>query len=276
LQHSLGVETQLLDVDEIARHAPEIDLSAPPAIVGGTFYGRDGLCDPNSVVQGYVRQARRLGADLLTDVAVTRIVTDDSRVTGVETTEGAVSAPVVILAAGPWSAPIAATAGIDLPVQPLRRQIAVTRLPGIPRDFPFVIDFAQSLYFHYEAGGILTGMSNNDETPGYKLEVDPAWTMVHLEHAVARFPHLAEAELVTEWAGLYEVTPDNQPIIGHLPLEGFYTCTGFSGHGFMQGPICGQLIAEEILDRTAHTVDISSLQYERFATGVVRPEHHVV
>lgn len=276
LQRSLGVETEILDVDEIARRVPQVDLSSPPAIIGGTFYQRDGLCDPNSVVQGYVRQARRLGAQLLTDVTVTRILSDGTRVTGVETAEGRVLAPSVILAAGPWSAPLAATVGIDLPVRPLRRQIAVTRPLGIPRDFPFVIDFAQSLYFHYETGGILTGMSNHDETPGEKREVDPAWTLVHLEHAVARLPLLADAELLTEWAGLYEVTPDHQPILGRLPVEGLIACTGFSGHGFMHGPICGLLVVQELLNNNEYCVDITPLRYERFQAGIAWPEQHVV
>lgn len=276
LQRSLGIATEWLDVDEIARRAPMLDLSSEPAIIAGTYFGRDGLCDPNSVVQGYVTQARRLGARLLTGVGVSAIRTTSGRVTGVETDLGPVATPVILLAAGPWSAPLAATAGVDLPVVPLRRQIAVTRPLGIPHDMPFLIDFDQSLYFHYETGGILTGMSNPNETPGEKLDVDQAWTLHHFDRAIARFPLLEQAELLTQWAGLYEVTPDSQPIIGPLPVEGLYTCTGFSGHGFMQGPICGVLMAEEILDSGARTVDISDLRYDRFAAGFSDRERHVI
>ncbi|RME82804.1 MAG: FAD-binding oxidoreductase [Caldilineae bacterium] len=276
LQHRLGIETEWLDRDEIARRAPWLDLDAEPAIIAGTNYHRDGLADPHSVVQGFVKQARRLGVGLYTDTPVTAILCRGEKVVGVETPRGRISAPVVVLAAGPWSAPIAATAGIDLPVQPLRRQIVVTRPLGMPRDMPFLIDFAQSLYFHYESGGILTGMSNHNETPGEKLDVDHAWTMVHLEHAMARMPLLEQAELLTEWAGLYEVTPDHQPIIGPLPVEGLYACTGFSGHGFMQGPVCGLLIAEDILDGGAHTVDIGELRYDRFLEHRLAPEKNVV
>ncbi len=276
LQHSLGVNTEWLDVDEIARRAPLLDLTSDPPIIAGTFYDRDGLCDPNSVVQGYVTQARRLGAQLLTGVGVAAIRTEAGRVTGVETEAGAVAAPVVLLAAGPWSAPLAASAGVDLPVVPLRRQIAVTRPLGIPRDMPFLIDFDQSLYFHYETGGILTGMSNPHETPGEKLDVDHDWTLHHFDRAIARFPLLERAELLTQWAGLYEVTPDSQPIIGPLPAPGLYTCAGFSGHGFMQGPICGLLMAEMILDGAAHTVDIGELSYDRFDAGRSERERHVI
>lgn len=277
LQRAQGIETQILDRDAIARLAPLINLDAEPVIIGGTNYYEDGLADPNSVVQGYVKQARRLGADLRVNAPVARIMRAGDRVTGVKMVDGQqISAGKVILAAGPWSGKLAATADFDLPVIPLRRQIVVTRPMGIPRDMPFLIDFAQSLYFHYESGGILTGMSNQHETPGEKEDVDQAWTLHHLEKAIERMPLLEKAQLLTQWAGLYEVTPDHQAIIGKLPLDNFYTCTGFSGHGFMHGPVCGLLMAEELLDGRAHTVDIDALRYERFSTQQLHPEKNVV
>ncbi len=277
LQHSLGIETEILDRDEIARRAPLINLDADPVIIGGTNYYRDGLADPNSIVQGYAKQARRLGVDIRTDMPVRRILREGDRIIGVETADGQrIEAGVTLLTAGPWSGKLAATADFDLPVAPVRRQIVVTRPLGIPRDMPFLIDFAQSLYFHYESGGILTGMSNQHETPGEKLDVDQDWTLTHLEKAIERFPLLEQAQLLTQWAGLYEVTPDHQAIIGKLPPENFYTCTGFSGHGFMHGPVCGLLMAEEILDGRAHTVNIDDLRYERFSNQELHPEKNVV
>ena len=277
LQRSLGIETELLDRDEIARRAPLINLDADPVIIGGTNYYRDGLADPNSIVQGYAKQARRLGVDIHTNTPVRRILRQGDRIIGVETADGQrIEAGVTLLAAGPWSGKLAATADFDLPVTPLRRQIVVTRPLGIPRDMPFLIDFAQSLYFHYESGGILTGMSNQHETPGENEEVDQDWTLTHLEKAIERFPLLEQAQLLTQWAGLYEITPDHQAIIGKLPLEGFYTVTGFSGHGFMHGPICGLLMAEEILDGRAQTVNIDPLRYGRFLDHQLIPEKNVV
>jgi sarcosine oxidase subunit beta len=277
LQHSLGIQTELLDRDEIARRAPLINLDAEPAIIGGTNYHRDGLADPNSMVQGYAKQARRLGADIRTSTPVARILRQNDRIIGVETSDGQrILAGTTLLTAGPWSGSLAATANFHLPVIPLRRQIVVTRPLQIPRTMPFIIDFAQSLYFHYESGGILTGMSNQQETPGEKEEVDHDWTLIHLEKAIQRFPLLEKAQLLSQWAGLYEVTPDHQAIIGKLPLENFYTCTGFSGHGFMHGPICGQLMAEEIIDGRAHTVNIDSLRYQRFQNQTLHPEKNIV
>ena len=145
------------------------------------------------------------------------------------------------------------------------------------RNFPFVIDFAQSLYFHREGPGLLTGMSNPHERPGYDQSVDEDWELVHMEAAVARLPLLAHAGRLSGWAGLYEVTPDAHPIFGRVPqLQDYYVVTGFSGHGFMHGPVAGLLMSEIILDGRATTVDISSLDYNRFHEGRLVREYNVI
>jgi sarcosine oxidase subunit beta len=160
----------------------------------------------------------------------------------------------------------------------VRRQwLTTTPLPQLPPDFPFVIDFAQSLYFHPEGQGLLTGMSNPNEPPGDNQDVDPEWELVHLEAAMQRLPLLAEgAGVVSRWAGLYEVTPDAHPILGRTPLRGFHLVTGFSGHGFMHGPICGLLMSEILLDGQAQTVDISALALSRFERNQEIMEYNVV
>lgn len=275
MQHRLGVRTRWLEPEEIARMVPLINLEG---VLAGTFHERDGLADPNSVVQGYVSGARRLGARLLNDVEVTGIEVGNGRVRGVVTPQGKVSAPIVVNAAGPWAGAVGRMAGLDIPIVPVRRQIVVTGpIPEVPLDFPFVIDFAQSLYFHREGPGILTGMSNPNEPPGFDQSVDKEWELVHLEAAMRRMPILEKATLASHWAGLYEVTPDAHPILGRVPeLEGFYVIGGFSGHGFMHGPISGLLLAEEILDGRAHTLDISSLSITRFREGKLIREYNVV
>ena len=275
MQHHLGVMTRWLEPEEIARMVPLINLEG---VLAGTFHERDGLADPNSVVQGYVSGARRLGARLLNDVEVTGIEVAGGRVQGVVTNRGKVAAPVVVNAAGPWAGEVGRMAGVEVPIVPIRRQIVVTGpIPEVPPDFPFVIDFAQSLYFHREGPGILTGMSNPNEPPGFDQSVDEEWELVHLEAAMKRMPILEKATLASHWAGLYEVTPDAHPILGRVPeLEGFYIIGGFSGHGFMHGPICGLLLAEEILDGRAHTLDISSLSITRFREGRLIREYNVV
>jgi len=132
------------------------------------------------------------------------------------------------------------------------------------------------LYFHREGEGLLTGMSNPNETIGYDQSVDEEWELTHMEAAVKRLPLLERAGVVSRWAGLYEVTPDAHPILGPTPLGGFYLITGFSGHGFMHGPICGKLMAEILLDGKADTVDVSMLGYNRFAEGREIREYNVV
>lgn len=275
MQHGWGVMTRWLEPEEIAQMAPLINLEG---VLAGTFHERDGLADPNSVVQGYVSGARRLGARLLNDVEVTGIEVESGRVRGVVTNRGKVSAPTIVNAAGPWAGVVGRMAGVDIPIVPIRRQIVVTGpIPEVPPDFPFVIDFAQSLYFHREGPGILTGMSNPNEPPGFDQSVDEEWELVHLEAAMKRMPVLEKATLASHWAGLYEVTPDAHPILGRVPeLEGFYIIGGFSGHGFMHGPACGLLLAEEILDGQAHTLDISSLSITRFREGKLIREYNVV
>ncbi len=275
MQRRLGVATEWLTPSEIAELAPLIDLEE---VLAGTFHAGDGLADPNSVVQGYVSQASQLGADLRTEVEVTDVLVENGRVQGVVTDRGEIAAPAVVNAAGPWAGVIGEMAGIEVPVEPLRRQIVVTGpMPQVPSDFPFVIDFAQALYFHREGDGILTGMSNPNEEVGFDQSVDKDWELVHLMAAMERFPLLEEAGLAHRWAGLYEVSPDAHPILGRVPqLEGFYCVGGFSGHGFMHGPIAGLLLAEEILDGEAHTLDISPLRIDRFQEGRGMAEYNVV
>jgi len=275
LQNAHGVASRIVDAGEIASLAPEVDLTG---IIGGSWCSLDGLVDPNGLLQGYVSNARRLGATLRTNMSATGIDVDDNRVRRVVTSAGTIETQTVVIAAGPWSAQVGALAGVELPIQPIRRQIAVTdEIPGLRPDFPFVIDFSQALYFHREGRGILTGMSNRDEPPGFNTSVDDDWRLHHIERAMERLPLLADAGIAAEWAGLYEVTPDDQPILGRLPqMEGLLVCAGFSGHGLMHGPAAGLLMAEEILDGRATTIDIDPLRWGRFESGVSAGEYNVV
>jgi sarcosine oxidase, subunit beta len=134
---------------------------------------QDGHCTPESVVLGYAGAARRAGARLLRGVEVTAIERDGDAITAVETSAGVIRTDTVVCAAGPWSASIGDMVGVDLPVEPLRRQIITTGpATSLRGDVPFTIDFSTSLYFHREGPGILVGMSDPDETPGFKLGRD--------------------------------------------------------------------------------------------------------
>ncbi|MFN2221820.1 MAG: NAD(P)/FAD-dependent oxidoreductase, partial [Candidatus Promineifilaceae bacterium] len=154
MQRRLGVDTEWLDGDEVRRLAPPL---AAEDVLAGTFHAGDGLADPNGVVAGYIAAGRRLGVTPLVDTAVTGVDLRGGQVAGVRTNQGQVSCEVIVNAAGPYSAVVSDMAGVPLPVTPIRRQmLTTTPMPEIPADFPFVIDFAQSLYFHREGEGLLT------------------------------------------------------------------------------------------------------------------------
>ena len=274
LQQGLGVHTEWLTPDEIHRRLP---LMRFEDALAGSYNPNDGLVDPNSVVMGYVGAAQRLGVQCLNNVEVTGIQVSAGRIVGVETNQGTISTRVIVNAAGPWAGLIGQMAGVTVPIVPYRRQIMTTTpLPEVPADFPFVLDFAQSLYFHREGDGILTGMSNLNEKAGFDQAVDENFEMVNLEAAIARMPCLEKASLLSHWAGLYEVTPDAHPIYGITPVDGFYIVAGFSGHGFMHGPISGKLMAECILDGKFQSQEVSMLDLARFNEGRQIREYNVV
>jgi sarcosine oxidase subunit beta len=274
LQHRLGVQTEWLSGDEVRRRLP---LTKFDDALAGTFNPNDGLVDPNSVVAGYIHAARRSGIKAINDVEVIGIRVSGDQVIGVETAQGSIETRLVLNTAGPWSAQIGHMAGVNIPVQPIRRQVFITTpLPEVPSDFPFVIDFAQSLYFHRDGDGLLIGMSNPNELPGFDQNVDEQFELINLEAAIERMPLVEKANRSAHWAGLYEVTPDAHPIFGKTLLNGFYVLTGFSGHGFMHGPIAGKLISELILDGKFITMDVSTLDLARFNEGRLIREYNVV
>lgn len=274
LQNSLGVRSVWLPPDEVRRRLP---LMRFEDALGGTFHHKDGLADPNSIVQGYAARARQLGVRIVTECAAVGLEVVGGRIASVETALGRIACRHVVNAAGPWAGRVSSWAGVDLPIEPVRRQmVTTTALPEVPDDFPFVIDFARSLYFHPEGDGILTGMSNPNQAPGFDQAIDAEWEAEALEAAAARMPILERAGRRAGWAGLYEVTPDAHPIFGPTGVEGLWVVGGFSGHGFMHGPIAGKLMAEFVLDGRASSVDVSALDLRRFAEGRLIREYNVI
>ncbi|HZP90813.1 MAG TPA: FAD-binding oxidoreductase [Actinomycetota bacterium] len=276
LQRSLGVDVELLTPEEALEIAPGIGIEGA---IGATFCPDDGLADPSGLTQGYATLARRAGAVIETGVEVTAIRTDGDRVTGVSTASGEVSAPVVVNAAGPWAAGLAATCGVELPIEPVPRHAVVTGpFPGVPARRTLVIEADTSFYFHREGAGVLMGMGSPTEGPSFDTSVNRRFVEEELLPAAVRFfPPLASAGIVRSWAGLYEMTPDRHPIIGGVEgLEGLLLANGFSGHGFQHAPIVGRLLAELVTQGRATTVDVSSLALERFARGDLVREAHVV
>lgn len=274
MQNRLGVQTIWLEGNEVRRRLPLFNFEDA---IGATFNQKDGLVDPNSVVAGYISKAAKLGGKSFNQVEVTGIKIKNGRVTAVETNKGLISTQIVINAAGPWAGLIGEMAGVKIPITSLRRQMfTTTPLAEVPADLPFVIDFAQSLYFHREGSGLLIGMSNPNETHGYDQNVDEDFELINLEAGIARLPIVEKAGMVSHWAGLYEVTPDAHPFFGKTPVDGFLVVGGFSGHGFMHGPISGKLISELVLDGEYKSLDVSILDLARFKEGRLIQEYNVV
>ncbi|MDR7435527.1 MAG: FAD-binding oxidoreductase [Armatimonadota bacterium] len=275
LQQSLGVPVRLIAKEEAKEIVPQLHVGD---VLAATFCPTDGYADPYSVAMGYAAAARRMGVSIVEGVEVTGIKVTRGRVTSVVTGKGEISTHTVINAAGPWAGVIGRMAGVDLPIQPFRRQVFVTGpFDKLPERLPMVIEFRTHFYFRREGPGILFGMTDPDEPPGFHTHVDWAFLEKVLARAVHRVPVFAEASVHRGWAGLYDTTPDDNPILGKIPeVEGFIVAAGFSGHGFMHAPAVGRCIAEIVVFGEAKTVDISSLSYGRFVQGGRGRELYVI
>jgi sarcosine oxidase subunit beta len=275
LQNELGVRSWMIDPAEAKRLSPLIETDG---LLAAAYSPDDGHCSPESVVLGYASAARRLGATLRTGTAVTGLETVGDEVRYVHTDRGRVEAGAVICAAGAWSQAIGAMVGVDLPVTPVRRQVLFTEpMPELAPVVPFTIDFATSFYFHREGRGLLLGMSDPEQAPGFELDYSADWLPRLGEAMAARAPRLLDVGLGTGWAGLYEVTPDHNALIGRAAVPGnFLYATGFSGHGFLQGPAVGEVIRDLYLG-VPPFLDVGPLSADRFgAAGPGRPESHIV
>jgi sarcosine oxidase, subunit beta len=276
LHRALGVGAEILTPEEAAALIPGIALEG---LVGATFGPQDGIADPSGLTQGYATLARRAGAHIELGVEVGGVRVQGERVSGLETDRGAIDTPVVVNAAGPWAGALAASAGVELPIEPVPRHVLVTGFfDGAPSRRTLVIDAETSFYFHREGEGVLMGMGSPNERPSLSTTPDQAFVSEELlPTAVRVFPPLEEATVEHTWVGLYEMTPDRHPVIGRAPgVAGFYLANGFSGHGFQHAPIVGKLLAEMIVEGEAKTVDVSGLGLERFAEGGLVREGHVV
>jgi len=278
LQRGLGIPVELLDPAEIGSVLPGTELDLED-ILAATYCRSDGVSDPAGVTEGYRKAAAHLGVTIETGREVLGIETKGEHVTGVRTNQGRLSTPCVVNAAGPWAARVGEMAGVTVPVRPLRRFIWTTRpFAKAPSRYTLVIDFGSGFYFHREGEGVLFGMGNRREGPTHDLSVDQEFfESVVAETAAARYPALADAEIHTSWAGSYEASPDANPILGRVPgVAGLILANGFSGHGFQHAPAVGQLIAEELLDGGATTLDIASFSITRFEGDSAMPEKGVV
>jgi sarcosine oxidase subunit beta len=277
MQRQLGVRVELLTPAEAARFVPGTNTEG---LIGATFGPDDGYCDPHSIAMGYLTRARERGVRLLRATPATGMRLAGGQVVAVETPGGPIECEIVVNAAGSWAGAVGALAGLQVPVLPYRRCVYVTEpFPAVPGDIPLMIDVGSGFYMRKEQASIIFGMSNVQEPPGYNLQVDWEWLDTVLAAGLARFPILERAGLAERqcWAGAYEITPDHHPILGRHPaLANYVDASGFSGHGIMHAPATGMLIAEEILDGRAHTIDIDELRIARFLSGRAGHERNII
>jgi sarcosine oxidase, subunit beta len=270
LQKSLGLkQVTMLSAAEIIAMVPQLRSND---ILGGSFCPTDGFVDPYSAMIGFSKRAVEKGVTVWKSTEVTGILKNGDRVSGVATSRGEAHAPVVVNAAGAWAAQIANTAGVDLPVTPLRRMLIPSEpFGGLSHEIPMVIDMTNGFHFRPESRGFLLAWNDPEETPGFKFDFEPEFIEKVLTRAADRVPCFENLAVNPKraWAGLYEMSPDHHGIIGEFEdLPGFYAANGFSGHGVMHAPATGKIVADLITSGNTKVVNnVSVLSPSRFKSG---------
>jgi sarcosine oxidase subunit beta len=268
-QVAMGLKNvRLISGNEIRDMFPQLRADD---IIGGSFCSTDGFVDPYSAMVGFITWAVDHGATIWKNTEVTGVAHDEHGIAYVETSRGAVSTRRVVNCAGAWAAGVAKLAGVDLPVEPLRRMLVPSEpFDEFPHTAPMIIDMSNGFHFRPESRGFLLAWNDPEETPGFKTDFDAAFVEKILTRAADRVPCFAGLPVNPKraWAGLYEMTPDHHPILGEAPeLPGFFLANGFSGHGVMHAPATGKILSDLILTGKTDLIDASLLNLSRFAEG---------
>ena len=274
LQRQHGVDSRLLTVEEIHDLVPILALDG---VLAGAYCPTDGRVTPEAVVHGYAAGARRCGAKIIPKCPVIDIEKEGGRIARVVTPRGTIATPRVICAAGAWASQIGAMVDIKLPVMPQRQQILFTeQISDLPPALPLIVDFATGFYAHQDGRSLLLGMADPNEPSSFNTKTSEDWISSLYAVAARRLPMLHDVGLRGNWAGLYELTADHNPIIGQSQIvDGFYYAVGFSGHGLMHSPAVGEVMRDLVLNVTPH-IDVSPFALERFATGDLLAEHSAI
>ena len=259
-------DAALLGLDEVRRLVPWV---VPEGVVGGSFSRRDGFLRPLDIRRGYLESALRDGVQRL-EAEVSGL---DASAAGirVHTPAGVQEAKVVVNAAGAWAAQVGAMLGAEVPVHPLRRQVAVTEITEtLPADAPLTV-FPDGFHFRVRDGRVLLLWPSEGGADPFDLSVEPQWIRQVLAAARRRIPALATVGVESTYAGLYEMTPDEHALLGPAPgVERLFLVTGSSGHGVMHAPALGQLAAEMLTGKQP-TLDVHPLRPGRFLEGRPNP-----
>ena len=272
LQRSVGIDTRLVSPADLRELEPRLHIDD---LVAGCYEPASGYCNPVETAQGFARAARAAGARIIEDTPVVGLLVDGDRVRGVRTATGDIAAPVVVNAAGRWSARVAALAGVDLPIHVCRHRISIVTWPEEQRrPHPMVYDFVTNIYTRPEMGEhILVGGLDAEESrdavdpDAYKEGVSLDESTDALARVSHRFPVLADGQIARGYAGCFDVTPDWHPVLDRVGPDGFHVAAGFSGHGFKLSPAVGHMMATLILEGPGGHPDLATFRLSRFAEG---------
>ncbi|NCF67137.1 MAG: FAD-dependent oxidoreductase [Chloroflexi bacterium] len=271
LQQSVGIRTELLATEALREMMPGL---ATADLVAAVYEAESGYADPYLTVTALARAARRAGSTIVPETQVTGIRFANGKVIGVDTVDQRFDAPKVVNCAGAWAARVAAMAGVSVPINSCRVQVAFFRRPaGHEAPHPVFADFINATYFRSETGNLtLVGLIDPSEAeaivnPNDYIEgVDDEFVLEAGEGLVKRYPAMERSQYTGGYASLYAITPDWHPIIDELPAgSGCYICSGFSGHGFKLGPAVGQIMADLVTDDRRSEFDPHLFRFGRFA-----------
>jgi sarcosine oxidase subunit beta len=249
LQAELGVPVERVDASFVTGLAVD-------DVVGAVFCAEDGVADPPAVTRELVSRARARGVEVREKTDAAGLLEE---------------ADMLVIACGPWSAALGERVGVELPVRPLCRQLLATApLPALPERLPMTVEAETGFHFRRRGERLVVAMADAAPRWGFDTTVDATVFEDRLQRLARRFPPALGTRIDDAWAGLYDMTPDAHPILGRV-ADGVYAACGFSGHGFMQSPVVGRALAEEILAGTA-SVDLAPYRLERFAGGAEFPE----
>ena len=270
MHQRIGIPALVVTAEDVSRLAPgfytqDFEIAA--------YEPESGYADPSSTARAFMDAAQRRGARLVQDCRVTGITVQGGRVSGVESSRGEFSAPIVVNAAGAWSARVGRMVGLDLPVDTWRHDTIFIRRPeALRREHPSVIDFQNEMYFRSETGRLtLVGLEDGNpvgEDPDEQDErARPGFVDRTVERICRRIPGMEHGSLHSAHGGYDGISPDQRAILDQAGPEGFYLACGFSGTGFKIAPGVGACMSERILDGQAVTVDISPFNLGRFSDG---------
>ena len=269
MQQDIGVNTRVVSRDEIHEIQPGLWLDD---IEAAAYEPESGYADPSSTAYALMTAARDRGVRLRTNTEVVSILTEGGRVTGVETNQGRFAAPMVLITANAWSRPLLQSVGQDLPLSVERHEVAVAeRPPAMAGSHMTVLDGAMDLYFRPEGSTLTligTGTGEPADPDTYSETTSPAHIERVGERIAKRFPAMHDAGVRRSLAGIYDMTPDDLPVLDRVPgTDGLFCAVGFCGHGFKISPAVGAVMAELMTTGGSLALDLRLVRFTRFAEG---------